>query len=256
MPHCDPDALALRALGEPASAADETHLASCAVCQSELDQLRAVVTTARHADSEEPVVAPPAHVWDGIAAQLNLTDRSQPAAPAAQVEVEREVRVVSSAPRATAPVVGTPERGRRRRPSAMVLTAAAAVVGLLIGVVGATMIDRSGHGDVLAETTLEPVDAGDAHGQAVLRSTSDGRVLKVELTGLPETTGFYEVWFMNAENGGAVSLGSLDPKHPTTFAVPAGLRLSDYPYVDVSVEPLDGNPAHSSDSIARGRIGA
>ena len=28
---------------------------------------------------------------------------------------------------------------------------------------------------------------------------------------------------MNADNGGAVSLGSLDPKHPTTFAVPAGL---------------------------------
>ena len=61
---------------------------------------------------------------------------------------------------------------------------------------------------------------------------------------------------MNADNGGAVSLGSLDPKHPTTFAVPAGLRLSDYPYIDISVEPLDGDPAHSSDSIARGRIGA
>jgi hypothetical protein len=256
VPHCDPDALALRALGEPVSAADEAHLASCPSCQSELDQLRAVVTTARHADVDEPVVAPPAHVWDAIASQLDLNDRSQPTAPAPRAEAEREVRVVSTAPPAVAPAMASRARGRRRRTPVVLLTAAAAVVGLLIGVVGAAVIDRSPQGEVLARTSLEPVDAGDAHGQAVLRSTAEGRVLKVVLTDLPKTTGFYEVWFMNADTGGAVSLGSLDAQHPTTFAVPAGLRLSDYPYVDVSVEPLDGNPAHSSASIARGRLGA
>ena len=36
------------------------------------------------------------------------------------------------------------------------------------------------------------------------------------------------------------------------FAVPRGLDLADYPVVDVSFEPLDGQPAHSGESIARG----
>jgi len=257
VPHCDPDALALRALGEPASASDEAHLASCAVCQSELDQLRAVVATARNSSIDERVVAPPGHVWDGIASQLGLADRSQPAVRAAPVDAHREIRVVSSAPAASAPVAAAQgQSARRRRPSALLLAAAAAVVGLLIGIIATTVVGGSANGEVLARTSLEPVDAGSAHGQAVLQSTPDGRILKVTLKDLPETSGFYEVWFMNADNGGAVSLGSLDAEHPTTFAVPAGLRLSDYPYVDVSVEPLDGNPAHSSDSIARGRIGA
>lgn len=255
MPHCEPDALALCALGEPASASDEAHLASCSACQSELDQLRAVVTTARNA-SGEPVTAPPAHVWAGIAAELRLADQSQPTAPATSPESDREIRVVSSAPPPPALVTTAPAPRIRRRPSALLLAAAAAIVGLVLGVVGSTIVDRPSRGDVLARTALEPVDAGDAHGDAVLRSTNEGRTLKVRLRDLPETTGFYEVWFMNADNGGAVSLGSLDPKHPTTFAVPAGLRLSDYPYIDISVEPLDGDPAHSSESIARGRIGA
>ena len=39
-----------------------------------------------------------------------------------------------------------------------------------------------------------------------------------------------------------------------TFAVPAGLDLGEYPIVDVSDEPVDGNPAHSSVSIVRGTL--
>jgi hypothetical protein len=38
------------------------------------------------------------------------------------------------------------------------------------------------------------------------------------------------------------------------FDVPAGLDLSGYPIVDISDEPLDGNPAHSSVSIVRGTL--
>lgn len=39
-----------------------------------------------------------------------------------------------------------------------------------------------------------------------------------------------------------------------TFELPAGLELSQYPIVDVSDEPIDGNPAHLSVSIARGTL--
>jgi hypothetical protein len=36
--------------------------------------------------------------------------------------------------------------------------------------------------------------------------------------------------------------------------VPADVDLRDYVLVDVSQEPLDGNPAHSGDSIVRGQL--
>ena len=70
--HVSADDLALRALGEELTEAPETHLAGCSHCQSELDQLRAVVTTARAVEPEDYPSEPPASVWDGIAAELGL----------------------------------------------------------------------------------------------------------------------------------------------------------------------------------------
>jgi hypothetical protein len=221
-------------MGEAVSSADERHLASCPACQSTLDQMQAVVATARQAAADPQLVPPPPHVWDAIATQLDLADAASP----------------SPQPAAEPPTPISTKRSYR----AVVFAVAAAVVGLLVGVVGAVAIDRNGHGQVVAQTALEPVESGDAHGLATLRSTRTGPELVVDLQGLPAPDGFYEVWLMNAATGGAVSLGSLDPGHPTTFVVPADLDLSAFPYVDVSLEPLDGNPAHSSDSVARGRI--
>lgn len=41
-----------------------------------------------------------------------------------------------------------------------------------------------------------------------------------------------------------------------TLPFPQGLDLAEYAIVDVSNEPYDGNPGHSSDSIARGELTA
>ena len=40
----------------------------------------------------------------------------------------------------------------------------------------------------------------------------------------------------------------------TTFTVPPSLNLARYSQVDVSREPFDGDPAHSSVSLARGDV--
>ena len=53
-----------------------------------------------------------------------------------------------------------------------------------------------------------------------------------------------------------ISLGVLDSRHSGTFPVPADVDVASYPFVDVSLEPLDGNPAHSSDSVVRGTLPA
>src|SRR4051794_41893053 len=62
------------ALGESAATPDTaSHLATCAHCQSELAQLRAVVAAGRSTSPDEPVEAPPARVWDRIVDELQLT---------------------------------------------------------------------------------------------------------------------------------------------------------------------------------------
>jgi hypothetical protein len=50
-----------------------------------------------------------------------------------------------------------------------------------------------------------------------------------------------------------LSLGPVTPgRH--SIDLPAGVKVDEFPIVDVSVEQFDGNPAHSGDSIARGRL--
>jgi hypothetical protein len=73
------------------------------------------------------------------------------------------------------------------------------------------------------------------------------------VSGVPSDPGFVEVWLLDAKTGGMVALGVLDGDHGS-FAVPPGLDLSAYDQVDVSKEPYDGDPAHSTESLARGRL--
>jgi hypothetical protein len=68
--HTDAELLALLALGEPAGTTDERdHVASCAVCMAELEELRRVVELARSVASV-PLVDPDPRVWAGISRDL------------------------------------------------------------------------------------------------------------------------------------------------------------------------------------------
>jgi hypothetical protein len=68
-----------------------------------------------------------------------------------------------------------------------------------------------------------------------------------------EASGYQEVWLIAPDLSRLVSLGIMNSSSGR-FDVPAGLDLSGYPIVDISDEPLDGNPAHSSVSIVRGTL--
>jgi hypothetical protein len=39
-----------------------------------------------------------------------------------------------------------------------------------------------------------------------------------------------------------------------TFAIPAGVDITQYVLVDISDQPYNGNPAHSGNSIVRGQL--
>jgi len=235
VPHCTPEDLALAALREPLSADDTAHLESCAECRAEVASLqRAVdVLAVPELAAPGPSVAPPPRVWDAIAAATGVSAAAPEEPPDAQV---------------------LPFRSRRRP---LLLVAAAVVAGAVVGA-GAVAVLSGDDGDDGGETVeavaLDPLADNEASGQAAVVEREDGsRVLEVDLQADELDDGYYEIWLIDTDVVGMVPLGVVRPG-TQTVELPADLNIGQFPIVDVSVEPLDGNPDHSGVSVARGEL--
>jgi hypothetical protein len=242
--HCDPETLALRALGEVVGTPEEdAHLASCEQCQREVSSLRQGVLVASAAGPELMTLeAPPAQVWDRITAELAAD--------------EADIRSLEPAPEPEATVADVVPLRRRSRPATWLL-AAAGIGGIVVGgVATAVLLDGSSapQSTVAASVDLDPLPAWEASGSAQLTIAEDGsRVLQVtvDAAAAAGADGFQEVWLIDQDVAGMVSLGNLEGTSGE-FVIPDGVEVSDFPIVDVSLEPLDGDPTHSGDSIVRG----
>lgn len=219
MQHPAEDDLTLLALGEHLPAASD-HVLVCAPCRGEVDALAAVVRTARRTEVGALPPAPPA-VWERVQAELGLQD--------------------------TAPAAGT----RRRTP--WLLAAAASVVALALATAVALDGRASSSGELAGE--LQALGELAATGRVVVTGGPDERTLLVDTRGLPPAPdGAYEVWLLDPDNDRLVTLGLLDDSGRAWVRLPAGVALEDYPLVDVSLEPDDGDPGHSGDSVLRGDV--
>jgi anti-sigma-K factor RskA len=233
VPHPSEDDLALLALGERVDDVC-SHVRSCLDCERELLALTVTVDTARQADLTDLPPPPPA-VWQRISDELGL---DEPAAVVPQ-------------PRRRLPP--TPWRRPLVAGGAALLAAAAAAVAVLALPLGS---DRSAVPAPEVAAPLSALGQVEATGRVVLAGDAQSRSLAVDTTGLPEADGFYEVWLLDLEQGRMVALGALDDTGRGRLTVPEGVRLGDYPEVDVSLEPDDGDPAHSGDSVLRGPLPA
>ncbi len=259
MPHCDDDELAVIALGDREPTPDErAHLDECLRCTGELDALRAASDLAREA-AGAPLEAPPASVWAGIHAELGLSDsvRAVPTDASQQGDAAAPEPAPAEPPAATPAPVDLAARRRARGARFWApLLAAAAVLGLVAGIAGGVWWNsREPDVSVLAEADLEgfPGWPG-ASGVAVVEELPDGtREVVVNLSGVDDPDDLLEVWLIRGDASGLVSIGLLDGASGR-FTVPAGIDLGEYPLVDVSAEPDDGDPAHSGDSIVRGDL--
>jgi hypothetical protein len=230
--HSEDEVLSLLALGESVNAADEAHAASCPRCQSRLDQLSAVVGTARSVTPEDhPVAAPPA-VWAAITAELGLAESGS------------GVTSIADAP-------------SRRRSRTWLVAAAAAMVGIIVGggTVAAVLSDQPSESFV-ASADLGPIADSGFTGTAVVQRSADGNVLTVSVPGLPPVDGYYEVWMATPDTTTMVALGAIIPGHEAVFTLPAGLDPDAFPVVDVSIEHFDGDTGHSAESVVRGQLQA
>ncbi|KRE81323.1 anti-sigma factor [Arthrobacter sp. Soil764] len=263
MPHLDPEQLSLLALYDGwEDPAGREHLAACPECAADYAALRRTVDAVKTTPDTSRLTVPGPQVWAGIHRELGLSEsvREDPLSPdSAKGAAEGAAKetpaapAVKPAPAHVPPSNVVPLRRRRtwwQRPGTWVAAAAAAV----LVIVGAVLtVTRPPQPQQLAAAQLTPLAQHSAAGSAKVVTAGDGsRNLEINLD-KDEAKGYQEVWLIAPDLSRLVSLGVMNSTSGT-FQVPAGLDLSQYPVVDVSDEPMDGNPAHSSVSIARGTL--
>jgi hypothetical protein len=258
--HCDPDQLALAALSQPLPDDDAAHLAGCPDCRDEVSSLRQAVEvlSVPALRAPGPSVPPPPRVWDAIAASTGVSVSPRPSAPEpAPAPVPAPATRPAPSPADPPAPVDLATRRRRvagRPPRWWLAVAASLVVGLGVGGAAVALITgRTDDGSVVAAAALDPLADRSASGRATVRSEGGSRVLDVALRAPALSSGYYEVWLMETNAKLMVPVGVVRTGD-TQLPLPDGLDLSAYSLVDVSVEPLDGNPTHSGLSVARGEL--
>lgn len=252
MPHLDPEQLSLLALYDDWEDADgREHLNVCPECASDYAALRRTVDAVKTTPDTTSLSVPGPQVWAGIHRELGLADavREDPLSGPGTKPAE--------APAEAAPsnvAVFSPRKKAWWQRTGTWIAAAAAVVLVAGGGIWASMRPaQPPQPTQLAQAQLTPLAQYSATGSAKVVEAADGsRSLEVTLD-KDEAKGYQEVWLIAPDLSRLVSLGVM-ASDSGTFQVPAGLQLADYPIVDVSDEPVDGNPGHSSVSIVRGTL--
>lgn len=281
MVHVNSALLAGHALGQDDAldAADQEHLASCSHCRAELDQYRRVVTLGQGTQASETPTPPLDRIWRSIQAELAPTSATEGIAatktmvadsvppvtandsPASDVPGSDEaandkpVSVVAASDETTDAGGEKPIAGRRRKWWPIV--AAAAALGLVVGA-GATVIINRNDVQVAASTALSALPGHTGHGTAELLRTPNDPELRVSVDGPQpaDPPSYREVWLINSDGQRMYSLGVLPESGTGTYPLPTLLAngLDGFTIVDVSIEPYDGNPAHSRNSQVRGSL--
>lgn len=193
----------------------ERHLQECPECRSELNRLRQTHDHLRKLTVSEP----PPELKERVLAQVS-------GAPAARSGSGWFWGSVAAA----------------------LLIVAILGVGLLQVLTGG-----SSTGVTLAATDLAPGAGGEARIEEV------GQNLRVDLEvwGMPELEKgeYYEMWYY-AEGDGRISCGTfrVGPEGRMTADLSAPVAAGDYPEIEVTREPDDGNPEASGEAVLEGRL--
>ncbi|MGY1904647.1 anti-sigma factor [Modestobacter sp. SYSU DS0904] len=187
-------------------------------------------------------------MWAAIAAATGVEATPASVSPPNQVQAQPQ-------PQPTGDGEVVPLRPRRAPARRWLAVAAALLVGGVVGA-GAVTVLQEGSGSMVAEAGLDPLEppnGEEASGRAEIREVGGRRSLEVDLSAPQLQDGYYEVWLLRPDVSGMVQVGVVTAG-TTSLPLPDGLDLAAFPVVDVSVEPLDGDPTHSGVSVARGEL--
>lgn len=248
MRHLHQEFLAGIALGDvaPISGSDRLHLMVCRYCAGELTGLRAIVATGREGMPYELLPPKPAVLAQIQAELAGDTSSAGQASPA--------VRSVTppddlASRRAASPPV--------RRLATLAIAAVALAAVSVGGVIWYRQAVLKNDDAVVARTTLQPLP--DKSGQGTAELIRKGGVVQLSVTTTADRggPGYEELWLINTDGQRMISLGILPPDGRGSYPLPVmtGGGLDGYTIVDISLEPLDGNTAHSHNSLLRGSLG-
>lgn len=186
------------------------------------------ISVAAHDLHEHPVewLAPPDDLWGRIETELKVIPFQRPATSR-----------------------------RRTTPSLSWLAAAALIV---IGGVVAVVVSQQNNPApaVVATAALQHVDAPTGEVSAQLIRTSSGYKLKVAMKDMPEVPqgSSVELWMADPSMSIVRELGSLPsvPAGTTVIDLPADIDPSQLSLIDLSLEPNDLDPTHSSTTLLQG----
>jgi anti-sigma factor RsiW len=145
------------------------------------------------------------------------------------------------------PAVGPTHPLRRGR---WLLGAAAVLVALLLGVGGYTAgRDRGADG---GQTVALAATTGGATAEARMRGAGDDQIMTMTARGLPRPAAgaYYEVWLVD-DAGKEFPVGVLAANGEGIWSLPAEVAAR-YRVIDVTLEPADGDPSRSGESVLRG----
>jgi len=185
-----------------------------------------------------------------------------------ETEPELETEAAPEPAEAEAPALAEPATaGERRRRSPLVfllpLLLLACIAALVIALAGGSDDDGGDKAEPAKPAAenqqpapakkprprpvrLTAVGSGGARGTAAL----EGNRLTLKLRGLPDPDGgAYQVWLYNSVIDAKPLFRSRDTKVQVEAKLPG--NANKYEFVDVSLEPADGNPNHSGHSVLR-----
>jgi anti-sigma-K factor RskA len=211
------------------------HLATCATCRTQLEELSALPGLLEQA-------AAPFEVPDDLQAKT-------------MAAIERE-----AAP------ARRPERARLLRVGAAVSVAAALVVALVLGIqIGRSQrppLSAPVQGDLEMQEVLRNPSNPSRTGFAEVRHVGTERVVyfrSSELGRLPRGE-YYELWFVGPGDARAkpnrVSAGTFTPdsRGRARIVLTVAIDPADYTIISVSVEPTNGNPAREGPDVMRSDV--
>ena len=181
------------------------------------------------------LVTPPPDVWAGIEQELAAANR--------------EAAVVELAP-------------RRSRAARWLLVAAAAVAV----VAGVLIVTAHGTDEAIVSSAQLTYDPGafdplgaDSSATAVLVRQGDHYEIRLTDTEFPALANDHlELWLIEPDAAGApldvAPVAVVDRAGSRSYRVPNNLDPASHYIVDISIEPRDGDAAHSGRSILRGAL--
>jgi anti-sigma-K factor RskA len=259
VPHVEVAGYAFGKLDEDETVSFEAHLAECAECRRELEELRGLPELLSRA-------APPVRVPSGLRARTLAAVRQ--AAEDAAVAGELPGQPASRPELVPAPAETAPAAAARRRPRGPVsarltalsrrpflAAAVAAALVVLLAIPASLFLNRP----ATTELALVSPTGGPASGTVRVTRTDGGREFDVRIRGLkpPGQGKLYELWAVGAAD---------TPDHPQrvslgTFTVPASGKVrvhaftaasaSVFSRVGVTEEPQNGNPAREGPAVLR-----